>query len=139
MISFHYETSFAIQPEAKFKEWVSQIILSENKRTGIINFIFCDDVFLHDINLKYLKHDTYTDIISFDYSEEDLIAGDIFISVERLKENALKYGVSFGNELKRVMAHGILHYCGFNDKTAMDNEIMRQKEDEKITLFDTVD
>ena len=90
---------------------------------------------MHKINVDYLNHDTLTDIISFDYSDAHTIAGDIFISVERVKENADEYSVSFDTELKRVMAHGILHYCGYKDKTEEDTKIMRTKEEEKIALF----
>lgn len=135
MISFNYETEFNIENEKRYKDWILKTIESENKESGEINYIFCNDEYLHKINVDYLNHDTLTDIISFDYSDTHTIAGDIFISIERVKENAGEYNVSFDTELKRVMAHGILHYCGYKDKTEEDTKIMREKEEEKISLF----
>jgi len=135
MISFNYETDFELQNEIRISEWVSNIILSEQKKEGDINYIFCDDDYLLEINEQYLKHDTLTDIISFDYSVGNELHGDIFISTERVQENAVIFDVSFENELLRVMAHGILHYCGYKDKTESDTETMRIKENEKIQLF----
>lgn len=135
MISFNYETDFELEDETLFSNWISAIISSEDKEEGEINYIFCDDDYLHKINVEYLNHDTLTDIISFDYSERNFLQGDIFISVERVKDNALDFNVSFAEELKRVMAHGILHYCGYKDKSASDEKLMRQKEEEKIKMF----
>lgn len=135
MISFNYETDFELADETIFSDWISKLILTENKIEGDLNFIFCDDDFLHKINLEYLHHDTLTDIISFDYCVGKELHGDIFISVERVRENAVEFEVAFDNELKRVMAHGILHYCGFKDKTEADLALMREKENEKILLF----
>ncbi len=135
MISFNYETEFELAEETLFSNWISKLILTENKIEGDLNFIFCDDDFLHKINLEYLHHDTLTDIISFDYCVGKELHGDIFISVERVRENAVEFEVAFDNELKRVMAHGILHYCGFKDKTEADLALMREKENEKILLF----
>jgi probable rRNA maturation factor len=135
MISFNYETDFELDNETSFSEWISKIIVSENKTEGDINYIFCDDEYLHKINLEYLQHDDLTDIISFDYSVGNELHGDIFISIERVRENAHEFLVEFDNELKRVMAHGVLHYAGYKDKTENDSEIMRNKENEKIALF----
>lgn len=135
MISFNYETNFALDNEAQISSWISQIILSENKKEGEINYIFCDDNYLLKINNQYLDHDTLTDIISFDYSVGNELHGDIFISVERVEDNALDYEVSFHEELKRVLVHGILHYCGYKDKSPHDEIIMRRKEEEKIKMF----
>ena len=135
MISFNYETDFELADETIFSDWISKLIITENKIEGDLNFIFCDDDFLHKINLEYLHHDTLTDIISFDYCVGKELHGDIFISIERVRENAVEFEVAFDNELKRVMAHGILHYCGFKDKTEADLVLMRQKENEKILLF----
>lgn len=135
MIDFNYETNFTLQNESAFSNWISAIIMSENKKEGEINYIFCDDDYLHKINLQYLEHDTLTDIISFDYSLGNELHGDIFISIERVKENASEFVVDFENELKRVMAHGILHYCGYKDKSDSDAAIMRAKEEEKINMF----
>ncbi len=135
MITFNYENDFVIENEDVYQNWISKIITSEGFSEGEVNYIFCDDDYLININIEYLNHDTYTDIISFDYTVGNLVQGDIFISTERVAENALNYKVSFDDELKRVLSHGILHYCGFKDKTDEDAKIMRQKEDEKIALF----
>ncbi|MBC8883642.1 rRNA maturation RNase YbeY [Flavobacterium piscinae] len=135
MISFNYEIDFELSSESDFTTWIQNIIASENKEEGDINYIFCDDEYLHRINVEYLNHDTLTDIISFDYSEGNFLHGDIFISVERVAENANEFNVSFDNELKRVMAHGVLHYCGYKDKSKSDALLMRQKEEEKIMMF----
>lgn len=135
MISFNYETEFEISNEEVYTEWISRVIQSEGKSEGEINYIFCDDAYLLEINQQYLDHDTYTDIISFDYSVGNELNGDIFISVERVKENAEEFSVEFEEELKRVMAHGVLHYSGYKDKSEEDEKLMRQKEDEKIAMF----
>ncbi len=135
MISFNYETDFELQDEALYQDWLTRIIASEGKKEGEVNYIFCDDEYLLEINIQYLDHDTLTDIISFDYTVGNEINGDIFISIERVIENAADFGVQFEEELKRVMAHGILHYCGYKDKSDEDEQLMRHKEDEKIALF----
>ena len=135
MISFNYEIDFNLENEIEYSSWISEVIISERKNEGDINFIFCDDDYLLELNQEYLRHDTLTDIISFDYSIGNELHGDVFISVERVRENADEFNVSFLEELKRVMAHGILHYCGYNDKNEKDEFIMRQKEDEKIAMF----
>jgi rRNA maturation RNase YbeY len=135
MIDFNYETNFIIENEGLIANWLSKAILSENKKEGEINYIFCNDEYLHKINLEHLKHDTLTDVISFDYCIGNELSGDIFISVERIKENAIDFNVSFEEELKRVMIHGILHFCGYKDKTTNDELLMRSKEDEKLAMF----
>jgi probable rRNA maturation factor len=135
MISFNYELDFKLEDETLYSEWISSVIFSENKTEGEINYIFCDDDYLLEINKQHLNHDYYTDIISFDYSIGNDLHGDIFISVDRVKENAQEYSVSFIEELKRVMAHGVLHYCGYKDKNEEDEKQMRQKENEKIIMF----
>ena len=135
MISFNYETEFELPNEDQLCNWLSQVILSENKKEGDINYIFCDDEYLLNLNEQYLDHDTLTDIISFDYTVGNELHGDIFISIERVRENAQDFNVTFDEELKRVLAHGILHYCGFKDKSEEDEQLMRQKEDEKIKMF----
>ena len=135
MISFNYETEFQLDNENQIIEWLSRVILSEKKKEGDINYIFCDDEYLVEINQQYLNHDTLTDIISFDYSVGNELHGDIFISIERVKENAVDFNVSLDEELKRVMAHGVLHYCGYKDKSEKDELLMRSKEDEKIKMF----
>ncbi|MDI1254706.1 MAG: rRNA maturation RNase YbeY [Flavobacterium sp.] len=135
MISFNYETDFELSNEEAYANWLSEVILSEEKSEGEINYVFCDDDYLHKINVEYLQHDTLTDIISFDYSVGNELHGDIFVSVERVKDNAADFKVSFDEELKRVLVHGILHYCGYKDKSESDERVMRNKEDEKIRLF----
>lgn len=135
MISFNYETDFELSNEQAFEDWIAEVIESEDKAEGEINYIFCDDEYLLQKNIEFLNHDTLTDIISFDYTMGKLISGDIFISVERVKDNAADYNVSFEEELKRVMVHGILHYCGYKDKSEEDSALMREKENEKIAMF----
>jgi probable rRNA maturation factor len=135
MISFNYETEFELPNEDQLSNWLSQVILSESKKEGEINYIFCDDEYLLNLNEQYLDHDTLTDIISFDYTVGNELHGDIFISVERVRENAQDFNVTFDEELKRVLVHGVLHYCGFKDKSEDDEKLMRQKEDEKIKMF----
>jgi len=135
MISFNYETDFELSDEAVYEKWLSEVILSEGKTEGDINYVFCDDDYLHKINVEYLQHDTLTDIISFDYSVGNELHGDIFVSVERVADNAKDFEVSFGEELKRVLVHGILHYCGYKDKSETEAQLMRQKEEEKMQLF----
>ena len=135
MISFNYETDFELENEAQYEDWISRIIESEGFDEGEINYIFCDDEYLHKINVEYLDHDTLTDIISFDYTVGNLIQGDIFVSIERVKDNANDFKVSFDEELKRVLSHGVLHYCGYKDKSPKDEALMRSKEEEKMQMF----
>ena len=135
MISFNYENKFELSNEEQLSNWISSVIVSEDKKEGEINYIFCDDEYLLSLNEQYLNHDTLTDIISFDYSVGKELHGDIFISTERVLENAAEFKVSFEEELKRVMVHGVLHYCGYKDKSEEDEKLMRFKEDEKIKMF----
>ena len=135
MISFNYETDFELENEAQYEDWISRIIESEGFDEGEINYIFCVDEYLHKINVEYLDHDTLTDIISFDYTVGNLIQGDIFVSIERVKDNAYDFNVSFDEELKRVLSHGVLHYCGYKDKSPEDEALMRSKEEEKMQMF----
>lgn len=135
MIDFNYECDFTLENEEAISAWLSAVIVSENKNEGEINYIFCDDEYLHKINMEYLNHDTLTDIISFDYTVGNELNGDIFISVERVQDNANDFNVSFDEELKRVIVHGILHYCGYKDKDEESEQLMRAKEDEKIAMF----
>ena len=135
MIDFNYETEFSLDNEVAISRWIANVILSENKKEGEINYIFCDDEYLLQINQEHLNHDYYTDIIRFDYTVGNESNGDMFISVDRVKENAADFNVSFEEELKRVIVHGVLHYCGYKDKTESDEELMRQKEDEKLAMF----
>ena len=135
MISFNYETDFELHNETHYEDWISRIIESEGFDEGEINYIFCDDEYLHKINVEYLDHDTLTDIISFDYTVGNLIQGDIFVSIERVRDNATDFNVSFDEELLRVLAHGVLHYCGYKDKSEADQALMRSKEEEKMQMF----
>ena len=135
MIEFNYESEFTLDNEEAIATWLSAVIVSENKTQGEINYIFCDDEYLHKINLEYLNHDTLTDIISFDYTMGNEVGGDIFISVERVLDNSKDYNTSFEDELKRVLVHGVLHYCGYKDKSEEDEALMRSKENEKLAMF----
>lgn len=128
MIDFNYETDFSLNNEEEIYKWITGTIYEEGFKLGEINYVFCDDEYLHKLNVEFLNHDTLTDIIGFDYSIGKIIQGDIFISVERVEDNAKDYGVSFEEELKRVIIHGVLHYCGYKDKTDSDAEVMRDKE-----------
>ena len=128
MINFNYETNFALSNEDVVAAWIAESIKSEEHSLEEINYIFCDDDYLHKLNVEFLNHDTLTDIISFDYSVGKIIQGDIFISVERVKENASDFEVPFLEELHRVIIHGVLHYCGYKDKTPKDALLMREKE-----------
>lgn len=116
-------------------QWVEAIIARENRQLLQLTFIFCSDQYLHQINLEYLQHDDYTDIITFPYSQPPYIEGDIFISIERVRENATTYASSFEQELRRVIIHGVLHLCGYPDKTAPEAAAMRTKEEEALTLW----
>lgn len=128
MISFNYETEFKLEDESVISSWILNAISSESYKLEEVNYVFCDDEYLHKLNVEFLKHDTLTDIISFDYSMGKLIQGDIYISVERVEDNAKDFGTSFKEELRRVIIHGILHYCGYKDKTDNEAKIMREKE-----------
>ncbi|WP_461533985.1 rRNA maturation RNase YbeY [Sinomicrobium sp.] len=135
MINFYYESDFTLTDEEIYADWINRAIVSEGKETGEISYIFCDDEYLLSLNQKYLDHDTLTDIISFDYTEGDIIHGDIYISVERVRDNAADFNIAFEEELRRVVIHGVLHYCGYKDKTEEEKVVMRGKEEEKMALF----
>ncbi len=124
--------TFKLQNKINLKHWIKKIIELEKKKLGQLNFVFTSDDELLKINLEYLKHNTYTDIITFDYCENSTINGDILISIERVIDNAKKFGIDFEIELKRVLIHGVLHLCGYNDKTKKDSELMRKKENEAL-------
>jgi len=128
MIYYNYETDFKLDNEKEITLWITNTIQEENGTLEEVSYIFCDDEYLVKKNVKYLNHNTLTDIISFDYSVGKQISGDIFISIERVKENATTFKVAFKDELHRVIIHGILHYCGYKDKTEADKKIMRSKE-----------
>lgn len=134
MISFHIENiPFKLAHRQKLKMWIKQIVLDETKTLGNISYIFCSDQYLLSVNKTYLNHDYFTDVITFDYSEMPVISGDIFISVDTVAVNAKEYGVSFENELYRVMLHGVLHLCGYKDASKLEQLTMRKKEDLYLT------
>jgi rRNA maturation RNase YbeY len=137
MINFHVEDiDFKIQQKQKLKTWLKGVIVSEGFMPGDLNYVFCSDDYLLKINVEYLEHDYLTDIITFDNSEEkELIEGDIFISIDRVKDNAKTFQVTDDYELKRVMVHGVLHLCGYPDKTADEEKLMRAKENHYLQLF----
>ena len=139
-IQLFYETnSFKLQKESKLRSWVTNSATAESKSIGIVNYIFCDDTYLLDINKKYLQHDYFTDIITFDYSENlQVLTGDIFISIDRALDNANTYGVTIDQEVKRLMIHGLLHLIGYNDKEPQDKEIMTAKENLYLEIFQSV-
>ena len=132
---FHSEEiSFILTKEPAIISWLSYSITNEIKHPGEIFYIFCSDDFLYKLNIKHLNHNTLTDIITFDYCEESIINGEMFISIDRVIYNANYFGVSFEDELHRVMIHGILHLCGYKDKTTEDQMVMREKEDFYLNL-----
>ncbi|MBK8565966.1 MAG: rRNA maturation RNase YbeY [Saprospiraceae bacterium] len=128
------DVDFALKDEKAAVEWLQNIIEQEGCMLHLLNFIFCSDEYLHRLNVEYLDHDTLTDIITFPYDEPPTIHGDIFISVDRVNDNAADFKVSFEQELKRVMAHGVLHLCGYGDKTQAEKKLMRSKEDGAMRL-----
>lgn len=136
MITFNFQYPFRFVKRTLYRLWIREMVQSKNRKIGDVNYIFCSDDYLLDINQQYLNHDTYTDIITFDYCEGVVLNGDIFISVERVRENAQKFEVSFQEELVRVMAHGILHLCGYKDKTKLQAAEMRKQEKWAIELYD---
>ncbi|MGJ8548426.1 rRNA maturation RNase YbeY [Winogradskyella wichelsiae] len=129
MISFNYETEFSLEHTDQISEWISKAITEENCKEGEINYIFCSDDYLHKLNVDFLDHDTLTDVISFDYSLGKELHGDIYISVDRVKENAEDFKTLFKDEISRVIIHGVLHYCGYKDKNDEDEKRMRSKEE----------
>lgn len=133
MIHFHtQEIQFILKNKTLLKQWIKSTIEKKKRKTGEINFIFCSDVYLLNINKQYLHHDTYTDIITFDCSQENVklnISGEVYISIERVKENALKFSKSFEDELHRILIHGTLHLLGYKDKTKIAKAEMTKQED----------
>tara|TARA_B110000977_G_C11061925_1_gene486304 strand:+ start:1206 stop:1628 length:423 start_codon:yes stop_codon:yes gene_type:complete len=133
-IEFHSEGDFVMENQENIIRWFTETAEKEGKVIGALNYIFCDDAYLIKLNLEFLKHDTYTDIITFDYSVGNELISDLYISTERVGENAKEYKVSFENELKRVLIHGLLHLCGYKDKTEREALVMRSKEDYYLSL-----
>ncbi|MFD2551507.1 rRNA maturation RNase YbeY [Bizionia sediminis] len=135
MISFNSENDFVLADPEQLETWITEVVANENFELGEINYIFCSDEYLHDLNVKYLNHDTLTDVISFDYTVGNVIQGDIYISTDRVADNAKDFKVSFAEELHRVMVHGILHYCGYKDKSDLELAAMRRMEDYYLNRF----
>ena len=129
---------FDLKGKMRVKRWITDIIKAQGKKVGDISYLFCDDAYLIEVNRSYLNHDTYTDIITFDYVEDNLISGDIMISVERVKENAQLFGSTFDQELHRVIIHGILHLLGQGDKTALEAAQMRKKEEAALAVWNSM-
>lgn len=135
---FSEDTSFVLKNRLLNNRWLKFVASSEVRRIGDVNIIFCSDNYLLDVNVKYLHHDYFTDIITFDYCEGDVLSGDLFISVDSVRENAVFFGVEFPDELNRVMVHGILHLVGYDDHTQDEQKVMRSKEDYYLLLRSTV-
>lgn len=135
MIEFHFKSDYLMEDKSHYSDWIKGILTSEGHDLGQLDYVFCNDQELLEINQQYLGHDTLTDVISFDYTRGMTVSGDIFISTERVRDNAGTFGVSFENELQRVMSHGLLHLMGYSDKTEKDSRTMRAKEEEKIKMF----
>lgn len=135
-ISFSTQNiEFGLKQKTRVRDWIKAIVMKEKKITGTIVFSFTSDKFLLALNKQYLNHNTYTDIITFDYSEEKKIAGEIFISIERVKENAKKFEVDFETELHRVIIHGVLHLCGYTDKSKKEEANMRKLENKALLIW----
>ena len=135
-VFFHKENvSFSINEELVVK-WLDESVRPLGFVIGELSFIFCSDEYLKEINVKYLNHDFFTDVITFDYSKEKLLFGDVYVSTDRVKENAKTYNSSFNKELFRVIIYGVLHLCGFNDKTKKEKTLIRSKENEALSTID---
>lgn len=136
MIYFHKEDiEFPSIKKQKTKNWIKKIIHQENREVGDINYIFCSDEYLLEMNKNYLKHNYYTDVITFDYVEGNSISGDIYISVERIRNNAKNLNVPFLKEFNRVIVHGVLHLLGYNDGNVKEKRTMRKKEDDYLSML----
>jgi len=132
MIEFHKQTDFQLEDQERIANWLTSLVISEGKELGELAYIFCNDEYLHDLNVRFLNHDTLTDVIGFDNTMGDLVGGEIYISVDRVADNAKEFNELFKDELHRVMAHGVLHFCGFPDKDPEEARLMREKEDEYL-------
>ena len=126
---FQEDIRFDLKQKMQNNRWLKMVAGSEMRRIGAVNIIFCSDNYILDVNMRYLQHDYFTDIITFDYCEKDILSGDLFISIDSVRENALFYGVPFADELDRVMVHGLLHLIGYDDHTEEQIREMRAKED----------
>jgi rRNA maturation RNase YbeY len=135
MIDFNYQNDFVPINELAYSKWLEQVALSESRTIGELSYVFCSDAYLLDINQQFLDHDSYTDIVTFDYCENGLLNGEIYISTDRVADNASEYSVSLLDELHRVIVHGLLHLMGYGDKTEEDALVMRERELEKMNMF----
>ncbi len=135
MIDFNYQNDFEPIDEVVYSRWLERVATSESNTIGEISYVFCSDEYLLELNKQFLNHDTYTDIVTFDYCENGLLNGELYISTDRVADNAVDYGVTFSEELHRVMAHGLLHLMGYGDKSENDIVVMRSKEMEKMNMF----
>lgn len=135
MILFFYETDFQLEEDTMWREWIDSAAKKEGFSIGDLNYIFMDDDDLLHMNIKYLNHDYYTDVIGFQSSEGKRLSGDIFISVDRVKENAVDQHSTFWRELARVMIHGLLHFMGYTDEDASNADAMRAAEDRHLAYF----
>lgn len=135
MIAYHYETDFELDKPKEYTEWIIRCAEKLGVQLGTVQYIFCTDEELREINISYLSHDYYTDIITFQYEEGSTVSGDIYISVDRVMENAGAFDQSFEQELRRVMIHGVLHLAGYKDKTRAEKSEMRAKEDQYLEMF----
>lgn len=129
------DDNFRLQEQAKLSAWIEAVVAKEDCTIHTLQYVFCDDDYLHELNVAYLDHDTLTDVITFPYALPPEVHGDVFISLERVKENALELNISFEEELHRVMIHGALHLCGYQDKADADTALMRIKEDEALQML----
>ena len=139
MISYFFEdTDFQFKKKTLNNKWLRLVAESEIRRVGQINIIFCSDNYILDVNQQFLQHDYFTDIITFDYCERDILSGDLFISVDTVRDNAVEYGTEFEDELNRVIVHGVLHLIGYDDHSDEDVAQMRKKEDYYLSLRELV-
>ena len=137
MVSYYFEnTDFKLKDKTRIRRWLKLVAESEIFTLGNISVIFCSDNYILDINNRYLQHDYFTDIITFDYTEKNKISGDLFISVDSVRENSIEYGTAFDDELHRVIVHGILHLIGYDDHTEEEVRVMRAKEDYYLSLYE---
>ena len=132
------DIDFSFDKKETIKKWIAEIISRHGKKLGKISYLFCSDEMIYDYNVRFLNHDSYTDIITFDFVEGNLVSGDIIISVDRVGENANSFSASFESELHRVIIHGVLHLLGFKDKSPEDAAMMRQKENESLQILDSL-
>ena len=131
---FQEDIRFDLKQKMQNNRWLKMVAGSEMRRIGAVNIIFCSDNYILDVNMRYLQHDYFTDIITFDYCEGNILSGDLFISVDSVRENAVLYGAEFEEELNRVMVHGLLHLIGYDDHTEEEQKTMREKEDYYLSL-----